>query len=437
MRNYSAVFIATVLAFATLSATRIEAQTRPAKPNILLIIADDMGLDASRCYAVGDDQASMPVLEALCGQGMVFDNAYAAPLCSPTRATLMTGLYGFRTGVGSAIRWNGGTGLPSNQTSLFDVVGGNGYDSAVIGKWHLAGSADGLDHPASLGVNDFYGIYKGAVRDYFHWDGVHNGGEIQVDGYATSVFTDRAIDWIGARQSPWLLWLAYNAPHAPFHLPPAGLHSASNLADDADEIRRNPLPYFNAMLEAMDSEIGRLLDSMPAEIRANTMVVFIGDNGSPNQVARALYGDRGAKGSIFEGGTHVPLVIAGPAIIAGRSAALVNSTDLFATITAWSGVHPQMTDAVDLAPVLAGGAGLRRHVYVEHFSDSDPRGADIHGWAIRDARHKLVAVKGEARMLFDLAADPLEQTDLLSGEVTPDAQSTEDQLMQAYGRLRK
>lgn len=352
---------AVVIAVMALPPAQVRAEAA-ARPNILLIIADDMGLDASRCYKVGEDQAPMPVVESLCEQGMVFENAYAAPLCSPTRATLMTGQYGFRNGIGSVIRWGEDTGLPPDVTSLFDVLNGNGYASAVTGKWHLAGSGDGLNHPAQLGVMDYYGLYKGAVTDYFSWDGVDNGAEVHVEGYSTSVFTDRAIDWIQARQSPWFLWLAYNAPHAPFHLPPAALlHSSTGLSGDEADIRRDPLPYFNAMLEAMDTEIGRLLDSMPAAVRQNTVVIFIGDNGTPSRIAGALYGDRGAKGSIFEGGAHVPLIIQGPGVASGRSEALVNSTDLFATITAMSGVHPQMVDAVDLAPALAGGAGSREY----------------------------------------------------------------------------
>ena len=425
------------LALIALSVLPAAAQTAPGKPNVLLIIADDMGLDASRCYNVGNDQAPMPVLETLCGQGMVFDSAYAAPTCSPTRATIMTGKYGFRTGVGAAITQKGGAGLSANETSLFDVLSGNGYAGAVIGKWHLAGAEDGLDHPAQLGVTNYYGTYKGAVRDYSHWDGVENGKLIEVDGYATTVFTDRAIGWIAAQQKPWFLWLAYNAPHAPFHLPPADLHSATGLVDDAGEIRRDPLPYYNAMLEAMDTEIGRLLASMPANVRADTMVVFIGDNGTPGKVAGGFYGARGAKGGIFEGGTHVPLIVQGPGVTAGRSDALVNSTDLFATIAALSGGHPQTPDAIDLAPAFGGGSTARQHVYIEHFSESPPSGPDVYGWAIRDARYKLVAVQDMPQMLFDLDADPLEQTDLLSGDVSSEAIAAAAELQAAYEQIRR
>ena len=192
-----------------------------ANPNILLIIADDMGIDASRCYSLGDQQAPMPNVEAMCASGMVFDNAYAAPLCSPTRATILTGQYGFRTGVGTAIRRRGrARGLSADVTSLFDVLATTEYKANLIGKWHLAGAGTTLDHPAELGVPNYFGLIRGGTRDYWNWPAVENGENVRMNEYATTVFTDRAIDWIRAQDGPWFLWLAYNAPHAPFHLPP-------------------------------------------------------------------------------------------------------------------------------------------------------------------------------------------------------------------------
>ncbi|MGL6211450.1 MAG: sulfatase-like hydrolase/transferase, partial [Paracoccaceae bacterium] len=288
-----------VICIAALMATPAVAQD---SPNILLIIADDMGLDASRCYDVGPNPASMPNLEALCATGMVFENAYAAPTCSPTRATIMTGRYGFRTGVGTAIPRDGGVGLSVDEVTLFDRLNETAYTSAVVGKWHLAGSDAGLGHPGDLGVKEYFGLYSGTIPDYFAWSGVENGQAVEVDGYSTTVLTDRAVDWVSAQQGPWFLWLAYNAPHSPFHVPPADLHSAEGLSDSPSAIRANPLPYYNAALEALDTEIGRLLASMPQGVRDNTVVFFVGDNGTPGQIANALYGDRGAKGGIFEGG---------------------------------------------------------------------------------------------------------------------------------------
>ncbi len=169
--------------------------TLNAKPNVLLIIADDMGLDASMCYNQGNQQAKMPNIERMCTQGLVFDNAYAAPVCSPTRASMITGQYGFRTGIGAAIPRDGAGGLATDTTSLFDLLNKSDYSANIIGKWHLAGSADGLNHPAKLGVPDYFGLYKGRARNYSKWKAVNSKGqEKRIEGYSTTVFTDKAID---------------------------------------------------------------------------------------------------------------------------------------------------------------------------------------------------------------------------------------------------
>ncbi|MCB1406867.1 MAG: sulfatase-like hydrolase/transferase [Rhodobacteraceae bacterium] len=395
-------------------------------PNVLLIVADDMGIDASRCYALGEQQAPMPNLEALCASGMVFENAYSAPVCSPTRATIMTGQYGFRTGVGAAIPPDGTSGLSADLTSLFDVLAATDYSANLIGKWHLAGSDAAHTHPAELGVPDYFGPFMGGVRDYWHWTAVSNGEDVPVDGYATTVLTDRAIDWIGGQTDPWFLWLAYNAPHTPFHLPPGDLHGFDDLSDDADAIAQAPLGYYNAMLEALDTEIGRLLASLSPEDRDNTLIIFIGDNGTPSQVVRSLYGPRGAKGTIYDAGTHVPWVVAGPGVVSGRAADFVMTSDLFATIAGVAGVTVQMPDSFDFGPMLAGEPGARTYVYVEHFSDEAPRGPDIYGWAVREGDYKLVQRAGEDAELYHLGRDPFERTDLLA-----DGTSEEEALLRA------
>lgn len=411
------------------------AATAYAKSNILLIIADDMGLDASRCYAVGDKQAPMPTIEQLCEQGLVFDNAYAAPVCSPTRASILTGQYGFRTGVGGAIPRTGGTGLSSETVSLFDVMSKTDYSATLIGKWHLANSGNAYDHPASMGVENYFGLLAGGTPSYFNWTAVEDGKSVEIDGYTTSVFTDRAIDWTGEQQSPWFLWLAFNAPHTPFHLPPDDLHSFDDLPDDASEIENNPVPYYNAALEAMDTEIGRLLDSFSQETRNNTIIMFVGDNGTPGQVASDLYSSRGTKGTVFEGGTHVPFIVSGPNVIKGRTEALVNTTDFHATIAALAGAPVERSDSFDFSAVLQGESGYRDHVYVEHFSSASSRAPDRYGWAIRDNTHKLVALDGCEPMLFDLTADPFEAIDLLAAPVSEAAQTKATALQEAYSNL--
>jgi arylsulfatase A-like enzyme len=391
-------------------------------PNILLIIADDVGIDASPCYSLGAEKPDMPVLESLCQDGVVFDNVWAYPVCSPTRASIITGRYGFRTGVLEGVRPRGGTGLPEGEISLHRFLDENAppdYAHAVIGKWHLSDQSNGGNsHPEETGVGHYAGMIRGAHRDYFNWQRIEGGRTSDVAGYSTSVFTDEAIEWIGDQQRPWFLWLAYTAPHTPFHLPPEDLHGRNDLSGSENDIESNPRSYYFAAMEALDTEIGRLLGSLLPEVRANTVVMFIGDNGSPGQVVQSPFERRRSKGTIFEGGVHVPLVVAGAGVsrASQREAALINSTDLFATISEIAGIDlPSYEDSVSFAPLLGGGEQSmpRNFVYTE-FETSGDRQSRNNGRAIRDSRYKLIELDSGDRMLYDLTEDPAEQNNLLS-----------------------
>lgn len=376
----------------------------------------------------------MPNIQTLCDSGLVFENAYSAPVCSPTRATIMTGQYGFRTGVGAAIPPNGTNGLDSSVTSLFDVIADTGYSSNLLGKWHLAGAGASLNHPSEFGVSDYWGLFKGGVRDYNAWDAVTNGAEVKVDEYATTAITNRALDWIGAQEEPWFLWLAYNAPHTPFHLPPSELHSSGDLPTDEASIDDNPLPYYNAMLEALDTEIGRLLGTLDDD----TIVIFIGDNGSPNQVVGEIFGDHKAKATIYEGGTHVPLIVAGPGIEPGRTEAFVETVDLFTTIAGMAGAEAPAVDGYDFAPALTGKDLTRDFIYVEHFLEdrSDAKPSDVFGWALREGDYKLVAIEDTEFELYDLAADPRELNDLLADGISDEEAAIVARLQTRAGGIR-
>ncbi|MEM1163477.1 MAG: sulfatase-like hydrolase/transferase [Pseudomonadota bacterium] len=410
-------FILALIAVLTVPMT---AHAAGAPPNILLVIADDMGVDASPCHAEGSDLVRMPVLSALCRDGMVFDAAYASPTCSPTRATIMTGRYGSRTGIGGAIRPDNAVTLDDGEVSLFDRLAETGrYSAALIGKWHLTADAKDHGHPARLGVDHFFGLYSGGAKDYSNWTAVEATGgtarEVEVKTYATTEISNRAIDWIMAQSGPWFLWLAYTAPHSPFHVPPADLHSFSDLAEDAQSIRRAPQRHYFAALQAMDTELGRVLGALDPQVRANTIILFIGDNGTPGQVRRADGMRDRAKGSIYDGGTRVPLVVNGPGVAPGRTSALVNTTDLYATILGLAGGAPKSVDSIDFRAVLSGQAQTQRgHAYVEHFSNARLKGAGSTGWAIRDGSHKLVQRESAGAELYDLAADPDERQNLLA-----------------------
>lgn len=389
-------------------------------PNILLVIADDFGVDSSPCYDDGDQKPSMPTLERLCAAGVVFEHAWATPECSPTRSTLISGLPGFATGVGAA-----GDRLDASVTSLQEVIADGSphdYSNAVIGKWHLAGaSSDDYGHPAELGVEYYAGLFIGQLPDYFHWTKIEGGTPVEVDEYATTTFTNDAIAWIAQQEGPWFLWLAYTAPHAPLHLPPADLHDRDDLTGTAADIEARPRDYYFAAAEAMDAELGRLLDQLPEDVRANTVILFIGDNGTPGRVAQPPYETDRAKGSLYEGGIRVPLVIAGPPVQrpGAREAALVSSADLFATIAEIAGAaNPRADTSVSLLPYLEGpSTPARATVYSEYFRGDEPQSTDdpaAFGWTVRDDRLQLLELDSGDRMLFDLESDPEALEDLAS-----------------------
>lgn len=336
-------------------------------PNVLLIVSDDLGLDAPSGYKVRTDLPTTPTLDKLAANGLIFDNVWATPLCSPTRATILTGRYGIRTGVLAP-----GDPISLNETSLQSFIDSNVHDTyshSVTGKWHLSGQGNGgIDNPSLMGIDHFAGFQRGAVDDYFDWTLIENGRESRSNVYTTTAFVDFAMDWIAAQEAPWFAWLAFNAPHTPFHLPPPGLHGRDSLSPDQEVIDQDPLPYYLAAIEAMDREIGRLLDSFSTDTRANTVIVYMGDNGTPRQVYQGPSGQR-AKGSVYQGGAAVPMTISGRGVerVGEREDALVSSVDLFATIANLAGAGTtQFNDSLSFADLLSSaGPGPRGYAYAE------------------------------------------------------------------------
>jgi arylsulfatase A-like enzyme len=417
---------------------------QPSEPrNILLIISDDIGVDWASCYATGANLPSTPNLDRLCEEGVVFTNAWAYPVCSPTRATMLSGRYGFRTGVGAPVARNEDGLDPDELTipDLLDMAPGVPYAHAAIGKWHLGGANNGRrNSPGRLGFSHYSGAIGGGVGDYYDWTKTVNGSNSSVTRYATSETIDDALGWIDDQDSPWFLWLAFNAPHAPFHLPPDDLHSVEGLTGTTQHIAANPSDYYRAMIEAMDTEIGRLLGSLDPEVRARTDVIYIGDNGTPGRVARAPLTRTTAKDSLYQGGVHVPLVVAGPSVAnGGRSVdALATATDIFATVLDLAGIDletaiPDGTrvDSLSLVPYLTGEEPEtpRTHAVAEIFgANSMP---DRVGKAIRGTRYKLIRFDTRGDELYDLVSDPDETDDLLSSPPLSAVEQT------AYDELRE
>lgn len=411
--------------------TPTDSGTSDVGTNILLIIADDLGLDALSGYAEGTIKPNTPNLDQLAANGLTFNNFWTNSVCSPTRSTILTGKYSYSTGVLSP-----GDEISANETSLQTFINqetNNDYATAIVGKWHLSGNSNTLN-PEDMGIDYYAGLYSGAVNNYYNWDLTEDGVETRQTDYVTTKFTDLAIDWVAEQTKPWFLWLAYNAPHTPFHAPPQEMHSQGALATDQASIDANPTPYYMASIEAMDFQIGRLLESLSTEERANTVVVFMGDNGTPNQVSQAPYGRRRAKGTMYQGGINCPLVVSGLGVNrTGSDNALLNSTDLFATIASLAGVSiTTANDSQNFAPLLTtANPDFREYTYAEYSDDATDE------WAIRNESYKLIVNGNGTEELYDLATDPYENSDLMLSSLSSAAQAAKTELETKLAEIRQ
>ena len=395
------------------SLPRFEGDPVEVRPNMLLIIGDDLGVDLLGTYAEGTTPACTPNLDGLAAGGILFRNAWANPVCSPTRAALMTGRYSFRTGIGEPVS-NMMPGLDLAEVTLPEAL--PGYTSSYLGKWHLAGNF-GNFHPNNSGFSHFAGTIRGGVADYFQWTKVTNGQTTMTNVYATTDTTDDAIVEILTLPEPWFCVVSYHAPHSPWHEPPLAVCQASSCPNTfCGNLPPNPsnAQMGKAMVEAMDAEIGRLLGALEAR-DPNATVMFIGDNGSPGALSEPPFAGNHAKGSMFEGGVNVPLIVSGGGVARGESDALVVVTDLFATAVELAGGSVTTEDSVSIVPILRNPqVKLRMTMYAERFTSSQngPPYAD-HERAVRNDQFKLIRIDGQTDELYDLFSDPFETVNLL------------------------
>lgn len=404
--------------------------TTNTSPNILFVIADDLGIDAMPGYAVGAQKPNMPTLERLANSGIRFTQAWASPVCTPTRASLLTGKYGFRTGVLGVEQSND---LPANERIVQRAMEGR-YSTSVIGKWHVT-TNNQYDRPEAMGVGHYAGLFTGGVNDYSNWLLTTDGSAIRQDTYMTTALTDLAIDWIAGQDQPWFCWLAYFAPHSPFHLPPQALHTQGVLPEDEASIAANPLPYYFAMIESVDSELGRLLSSLSSSTLENTLIVFIGDNGTPNQVAQAPYAATKAKGSLYEGGIRVPLVVSGYGVSRQgvEDQTLVSAVDLYNTFLEVGGFPTEELDSQSLWPLIHQNGDHERSF---NYSEVLGNRANRSGYTLWDGRFKLIVLNNGNELFFDLQNDPSEDTNLLATSLSAEAQSALSTLRVEAQRIR-
>jgi arylsulfatase A-like enzyme len=391
--------------------------------SVIVIVADDLGVDYLDRYGLGSDPAPTPVLDSLADNGILFTNAWTNPICSPSRANILTGKYGFRTGIGTAITSAQNTSLDTTEYTIAKAVSDQaGAATAMVGKWHLGHNAQAFRrNPNACGFDHYAGNVEGQLPSYTAWQKTVNGSNTNVFQYATTVAVNDAINWIEDQSGNWMLFLTFNAPHEPFHRPPNNLHSFDGITTNPILIAQNPIPHFKAMVEAMDTEIGRLLGHLASTGQlGSTDIIFLGDNGSPAEVAQPPFEPDKVKASLYNGGVRVPLIISGPSVIdPGRSAAeLVNSTDLFHTILEIMGG--------DVADLPAGAATDSRSIVsiLTHSSDSGNQRAWIYGdlfkpttaprdgKAITDGIYKLIEFDNGSTEFYHTAADLFETVPL-------------------------
>ncbi len=405
-----------------------------AQRNTILIIADDLSPDYFGFYEGQVDTVAVPHIRSLLAKGIRFKNFTSNPVCSSTRTTILTGRYSFRTGVGGIVGGVGG----SNQIDTAEIsipkllkIHNPMIAKANIGKWHLKQPtpAINLTSPLALGFDFFQGPFIGQLPSYTNWTKYTNGSASTVTNYATSENVNDALAWLQTLNSnqPFFLWLAFNSPHEPLHLPPPGLHTYTNLNGTPANINVQPKAYFKAMIQAMDHEIGRLFDSLQSINKLDsTDFIFIGDNGNTARTAQISDLTK-AKGTVYEYGVHVPLIIAGPSVVnKGRvSNALVNSVDLFATIVENFGYYNWQTqipnnktiDSKSLQPIIKNQIdSIRPWSFCEIFkltSDSSD------GKAMKNKDYKLIRFDYGAEEFYNIAFDSLESHNLLLGVLTP------------------
>jgi arylsulfatase A-like enzyme len=477
-----------------LQAAMLSAQTSSRRPNILLIIGDDIGMDVTtdmypglidrlaeqygpkghnhpNAQAIKGRPASTPVLDDLAKQGMSFSNTWAQPFCSPTRSSILTGLFSAKTKVLTYA-----DPLASRHTSFVkQLKDEGGYSTAVFGKWHMAGlPGRPVDYPGMKPKQAGFDLFKGnmhaAIKTYWDYDYMIQDGSTPPDQWRTEPAPTRAlpgvepttyepvvkaadaIEWITAQQKtnpdkPWFVWLAFNLAHATAQQQPSAM-AVPELAT-LDETSRKEIDacggtfgsakvgrcsgetLMRAMTNSLDTIIGKVLKTVDG-LAPNTYVIFLNDNGTP------MYGrpnldfidnmyitrkGRG-KGTAYESGTRVAMTIRGPRIAPGSTShEYVHVVDLFSTTLELAGLKPpaMVTNAEGTGQVKVDGVSMAPLLFKKATSVRDPNEGYLLAETVnlmtngtqeagaRNARYKVVCRAPDNCQFFDLTDDPLEE----------------------------
>ncbi len=414
--------------------------TPAVRPNIIVIMTDDQGYGDLGCH--GNAVLDTPNLDRLAGESARLEHFYVSPVCSPTRASLLTGRYAYRTRVIDT--WIGRSMMDPGEATIAEMLGSVGYRTGIFGKWHL-----GDCYPMRASDQGFETslVHRGGglaqpseprenARRYTDPILFENDRAVRTSGFCTDVYFDAAIDFVEtAKDDPFFVYLAPNAPHTPLHDVPDALREkylgrdlAAVLPEGSDQ--REQVAAVYAMVENIDHNVGRLLAALEASGRADdTIVVYLHDNGP--QQPRFNGGLRGTKGTVWEGGIRSPLFVRWPGrVVPGpRRVGFGAHIDIVPTLLEFADVTPPAAlklDGTSLAPLLRDDVESddwpeRSLVLQVHRGDTPLHG---HHVAVRGPRFKLVRPTGFGRrepenadapwQLYDLAADPAETSDVAS-----------------------
>ncbi len=411
------------------AASLASAANRPRPPNVIFILADDLGTPPVGAY--GNQFYRTPHIDSLARDGIRFTAAYAAcPVCSPTRAALMTGQYPARTRVTDFIA--GGSFpfarltqpawqkfLPLSATTLAEEFVARGYATALLGKWHLARAYTGPESVAE-------GPDRQGFQEVFLTHKPKASADPENDAHGVESTTARALSFIERhRESPFFLYLPHNSIHAPVMAPRARVENY-RARPGSDRPENNPV--IGAMMELLDDSVGRVLAQLDAlGLRENTVVIFNGDNGGLLKDA-GQSPHRGGKAQLHEGGIRVPLLIRWPGVIAaGRVSDVPTSTvDFFPTLLELTGkpaAASAVIDGVSLAAHLRGGGAPARPAIFWHYphyhasGEGGPAGAVRAGdWKLVEYYEHTLAKIGRPPELYQLRTDPGETKNLASSD---------------------
>ncbi len=410
------------------------------KPNILVIVADDLGY--GDLGFTGSKDVRTPTIDGLAAQGVVIENGYVThSYCGPSRAGLLVGRHQARFGMENNVAYSPfdpHAGIPESEQTFAKRLKKLGYRTGIIGKWHLGAAPN--HHPNQRGFDYFFGFLSGGhsyfpesesvTRSLFTASGepdymVNEGGYLPLvrnekgaahTHYLTEQLSRDAAEFVLSSEQPFLLYLSYNAPHAPLEAPADVIASYAHISDQNRRI-------YAAMIDVMDQGIATVVDALKASGKyENTLIFFLSDNGGvyPEEwMPEADWADnspyRRGKVSLLEGGIHVPFVVHWPdQLPAGmRFRGLVSALDISATAVAVAGgeVHPEEMDGVNIIPFLRGERSGSPHTALFwRMEEAD------HLWAVRTLRYKYMnqTLPGVGKSFFDMQNDPFEAHNLIN-----------------------